>query len=33
MADTEECDDGNVLSNDGCNNYCQLESDYSISDG
>ncbi len=26
---TEECDDGNILNNDGCDNTCTIEEEYS----
>ncbi|KAM3133418.1 hypothetical protein pb186bvf_014422 [Paramecium bursaria] len=32
-ADTEQCDDGNILNDDGCDNLCQLESGYHIYNG
>ena len=27
----EECDDGNLVSGDGCNDSCTVENDYSCS--
>ena len=31
--DLEECDDGNIISDDGCNGECQVENGWSCSGG